>query len=431
VTQSDGVSAAGATKAEQVLALIASLSNLHPPDRDVDYLTHSLQAASRAAAAGASNELVVAALCHDLGHLIPTGNHAQIAADLLDGHVAPTVVEIVANHTSIALSPDRAAWAGRPWLSDAIRFVEEWDRPAFDPDSTQPPLASYAERVRRVFGVRREHRPLGFDTLLGGTPITEFIEDRFGQRPFTSKVPADRFDSLLNLAETERLILQHHRDRAELDGAGRFRERVRLDRRSGAVASELYHQPLELPSGDLMLLDLDRMSTLLNEGSRVTVHAVDELDESRAHLTGNVAHELDRRASMRAVATWSPGTQDLLRLPQHQFVLQLAGIRVWELQSTEVAGPTPSEHRLGPGDLLYVPAGWRAGWTDRDTPSLHLVIDVAAAPASDIFGTLEPLLTDLDVFREDLPVNASPDAQAVHAERLRAALLSVLNGQPR
>src|SRR6266700_2358675 len=49
----------------------------------VNQLEHSLQTATRAVRAGASEELVVAALCHDVGKVISWENHPAIAAEIL------------------------------------------------------------------------------------------------------------------------------------------------------------------------------------------------------------------------------------------------------------------------------------------------------------------------------------------------------------
>src|SRR6188472_2145459 len=58
----------------------------------VNQLTHALQTATRAERAGADDDVVVAALCHDIGKAISEPNHPAVAAALL----APYVREDVA-----------------------------------------------------------------------------------------------------------------------------------------------------------------------------------------------------------------------------------------------------------------------------------------------------------------------------------------------
>src|SRR5688500_8349399 len=53
----------------------------------VDQLTHALQTATRAQRAGADEDIVVAALCHDIGKAISEPNHPAIAAALLKPYV--------------------------------------------------------------------------------------------------------------------------------------------------------------------------------------------------------------------------------------------------------------------------------------------------------------------------------------------------------
>jgi hypothetical protein len=143
-----------------------------------------------------------------------------------------------------------------------------------------------------------------------------------------------------------------------------------------------------------------------------------------------VAAAAGRAASMRAVATWSAGEQPVERSGHHQLVLHLAGRRSWTV--TPPAGGAPSDlgvsPTLQPGDVLYVPAGWAAGWVDGDAPALHLVIDVAADPPNVLFEHLRGALTDLEVLRADLPVLASAEEQAAYVARVQASLLETLAG---
>ena len=76
--------------AERVLMLLRSLAEI-TDGFAVDQLTHSLQTATLAERAGADDELVVAALCHDVGKAISVMNHPRIAAEILRPYVRPEV----------------------------------------------------------------------------------------------------------------------------------------------------------------------------------------------------------------------------------------------------------------------------------------------------------------------------------------------------
>ena len=60
--------------ATQVLAMLEALGDI-TDGFAVDQLRHSLQTATRAEEAGADRELVVAALCHDIGKYVSVPNH--------------------------------------------------------------------------------------------------------------------------------------------------------------------------------------------------------------------------------------------------------------------------------------------------------------------------------------------------------------------
>ena len=64
----------------------------------VSRLRHSLQAATRAQRDGADEELIVAALLHDVGDELAPYNHAELAAAILRPYVRPEVTWIVAQH---------------------------------------------------------------------------------------------------------------------------------------------------------------------------------------------------------------------------------------------------------------------------------------------------------------------------------------------
>lgn len=109
----------------------------------IDQLQHSLQTATRALRAGASDELIVAALCHDLGAVISVENHAGMAAEILRPYVAPEICEIVRTHqdfqrrhyhSSLGRDPRaRVRYAWRSWYAEACRFSDQWDQVSLDP----------------------------------------------------------------------------------------------------------------------------------------------------------------------------------------------------------------------------------------------------------------------------------------------------------
>ena len=63
-----------------------------------DQLTHCLQTATLAERAGADDEVVFAALLHDVGKAISVPNHPAIGAEMIKPYVRPEVYEMIRVH---------------------------------------------------------------------------------------------------------------------------------------------------------------------------------------------------------------------------------------------------------------------------------------------------------------------------------------------
>jgi predicted HD phosphohydrolase len=126
-----------------------------------DQLTHSLMCATLARRSGASDEEVVAALCHDMGKLFSVPNHGPIAAEMLKPYVSEEIYQAIywhqdfqGEHYFAFLGKDpraRDRFRQEPWYDFAAKLVDEWDAPAFDPEFAADPLESFAPEVERVF----------------------------------------------------------------------------------------------------------------------------------------------------------------------------------------------------------------------------------------------------------------------------------------
>jgi len=153
-----------AALADRMLNLVKMLEGLDDGFA-VDQLTHALQTATRAERAGADEQVVVAALMHDVGKLVGDENHDVVAAEILCPYVRDDVYQAVRHHqafTARYLAPifggdpdQRACWIGSSWYGLAERFVDEWDQQSFDPDYPTEPLDHFARLIRRVCVVER------------------------------------------------------------------------------------------------------------------------------------------------------------------------------------------------------------------------------------------------------------------------------------
>jgi len=126
----------------------------------VSRLEHSLQTASRAEDDGADDEMVFAALLHDIGDVLAPANHSQYAAAIVRPYVREEVTWIVEHHGLFQmyyyahhLGGDRGAreqYRGHRWFDACARFCERWDQAAFDPDYPTRPLEHFEPLVRRI-----------------------------------------------------------------------------------------------------------------------------------------------------------------------------------------------------------------------------------------------------------------------------------------
>jgi predicted HD phosphohydrolase len=128
----------------------------------VSQLHHALQTATMARRANATDEVVLIALCHDVGKYVSIANHAAIAAEILQPYVSEHAYRVVLTHQDfqgrhyyefIGLDPNaRDQHKGASWYGLAQQFADDWDQISFDPDYPTKPLAHFEPMVREVFG---------------------------------------------------------------------------------------------------------------------------------------------------------------------------------------------------------------------------------------------------------------------------------------
>lgn len=127
----------------------------------VSRLEHSLQTATRAQRDGADEEMVVAALLHDIGDLLAPRNHGEMAAAILKPFVSERTHWIVAYHGIFQAyyyahhrGGDRDArdrYRDHPHYQATVDFCHRWDQAAFDPNYDTLSLAAFEPAVRAVF----------------------------------------------------------------------------------------------------------------------------------------------------------------------------------------------------------------------------------------------------------------------------------------
>ena len=144
--------------AEDLLALFRTT------DRDTGYpvtpMRHALQTATRALRDGADDEMVFAALFHDIADRVSPVNHAAVGAEILRPYIGPRTHWILAHHAIFQgyyywhhVGRDRNArdrYCGEPYFDACAEFCERWDSISFDPKYDTLPLDEFLPLVYRI-----------------------------------------------------------------------------------------------------------------------------------------------------------------------------------------------------------------------------------------------------------------------------------------
>src|SRR5690349_10710628 len=148
----------------EIMRMLRSLEGVYG-GFGVSQLHHALQTATMARRANASDEMVLAALCHDIGKAISIPNHGEISASLIKKYVSPDTHKIVLTHQDFQgrhyyayfgqSSTLRDKYRDEPWFALAEQFTDEWDQAAFDPKYRVLPLGEFEPLVRQYFGQYR------------------------------------------------------------------------------------------------------------------------------------------------------------------------------------------------------------------------------------------------------------------------------------
>ena len=154
-----------ASMPEVIKSMLRQLEE-HVDGFPVNQLVHGLQTATRAEHGGADEEMIVAALCHDIGKAISDANHGAISAEILKPYVSEDTYQIIRTHQDfqgryiysfIGKDPEaRRNYAQERWYDLACKFSDAWDQTSFDPDYRALPLEHFEPMIDRIFARPRE-----------------------------------------------------------------------------------------------------------------------------------------------------------------------------------------------------------------------------------------------------------------------------------
>ncbi len=160
--ESDFMAGTGQRVLDQLRQLDGSIAGYK-----VTRLEHSLQSATLAWRDGAEEEMIVAALLHDIGDVLAPSNHSEVAAGILRPYVSEKTYWIIKHHGLFQTyyyahfnGGDRNArdrFKDHPWYDDCVHFCAAYDQNAFDPDYDTKPLEFFEPMVHRVFAKSKFH----------------------------------------------------------------------------------------------------------------------------------------------------------------------------------------------------------------------------------------------------------------------------------
>ena len=127
----------------------------------ISRLEHSLQTATRALKDKASDEMVVAALLHDIGDELAPLNHSEYAAAVLKPYVSEKCHWIVEKHGEFQMyyyahhlggnKNQREKYKGHKYYQETVNFCENWDQKSFDPNYKSLLLKEFEPMVKKIF----------------------------------------------------------------------------------------------------------------------------------------------------------------------------------------------------------------------------------------------------------------------------------------
>ena len=124
-------------------------------------LEHSLQTATRALNDKADDEMIVAALFHDIGDELAPLNHSEYAAAVLKPYVSEKTHWIIEKHGEFQMyyyahhlggnRNQRDKYKGHEYFLDTINFCEKWDQKSFDPNFKSINIENFRPYVQKIF----------------------------------------------------------------------------------------------------------------------------------------------------------------------------------------------------------------------------------------------------------------------------------------
>jgi len=240
--------------------------------------------------------------------------------------------------------------------------------------------------------------------------VDRFFADTWGKAPLLQRRREPRgFDDLLTLSDVDFILtttwLRTPAFRLVKDGKP-------LDERSYTKWAGVGSR------GAYGAVDPGKVYSLFHDGATVVLQAMQRYWLPLARFIRDLEVTLTLPAQANAYIT-PPGSQGLaVHYDTHDvFVLQVSGSKTWQIYDPVIESPLPSqasiegetttlvlETDLEPGDMLYIPRGWRHAATAQAAASAHMTIGVLNYAWYDVLQEVLLQAKDELAFRETVPV---------------------------
>ena len=146
--------------ADRILKFMSGLNSTLEGYR-ITRLEHSLQTATRALDEKANEEMIVAALLHNIGDELAPLNHSEYAASVLKPFVSKKTHWIIQKHGEFQMyyyahhlggnRNQRDKYKDHEYYEDTLNFCEKWDQVSFDPRFKSLTLKDFEPLIKRIF----------------------------------------------------------------------------------------------------------------------------------------------------------------------------------------------------------------------------------------------------------------------------------------
>jgi bifunctional lysine-specific demethylase and histidyl-hydroxylase NO66 len=221
-----------------------------------------------------------------------------------------------------------------------------------------------------------------------------FLADRFGRLPVhLVGESTSAFDDLLSLADVDRIVA----------ATGLRTPSFRLVRDGTTLPRSLVTRSVRIGSRPVDdLIDVQAVHREFTAGATIVLQGLHRSFAPVAELCRSLEVSLTHPVQANAYLT-PPGAQglDVHADPHDVFAVQTHGVKRWVVHAPGEVEPW--DLTLGPGDVLYLPAGTRHAAQTLDVASLHLTIGVRTVTVRDVVRrAVDRALAD-PIFDDPLP----------------------------